>query len=91
LDLTSQKELAMQSSTRFADVGFAEAAVDGNRNTSWFGGGCTHTARTTDPWWTVPLPDRYIISQVTIYNRLVSFFTRQIYTVVKMKYRGAFP
>ena len=33
---------------------------------------CTHTddvPGTTDPWWSVPLPGRYVITGVHIYNR----------------------
>jgi len=69
LDLTHLSGLARQSSAFTSPT----RALDGDTN-GYFSSGksCSHTLKygSTDPWWTVPLQGRYIISQVNIYNRV---------------------
>ena len=45
-------------------------AVDGNRDTSWFSGSCTHTSfNDFSPWWRVDLLAVYHILTVRMVNR----------------------
>uniref|UniRef100_A0A8C7PMT3 Si:ch211-215k15.4 n=1 Tax=Oncorhynchus mykiss TaxID=8022 RepID=A0A8C7PMT3_ONCMY len=46
----------------------ASNAIDGNRDSHFYHGSCTHTDSQTNPWWRVDLLDTYITS-VTITNR----------------------
>ncbi|XP_050960134.1 fucolectin-like isoform X2 [Labeo rohita] len=57
-----------QSST-FPFFGLAKHAVDGNSNSNYFLGSCTHTFMEHSPWWRVDLGGVYKISRVTITNR----------------------
>ncbi|XP_073668795.1 uncharacterized protein [Paramisgurnus dabryanus] len=59
---------AVQSSTfdKFAD---ANHAVDGNRESIYTRGSCSHTAGEYNPWWRVDLKRIYRINRVTITNR----------------------
>ncbi|XP_063342611.2 uncharacterized protein LOC134636526 [Pelmatolapia mariae] len=58
-------------STRLTDnpVSAAHNAIDGNRNSEFSVGSCTHTNEQTNPWWRVDLLQSYIITSVTIFNR----------------------
>ena len=49
----------------------ADLAVDGDSSSDFYNNSCTHTALngSSDPWWSVPLPGRYLITEVHIYNR----------------------
>ncbi|XP_078664155.1 uncharacterized protein LOC144907226 [Branchiostoma floridae x Branchiostoma belcheri] len=49
----------------------ASRAVDGNTDTNFFSGTCTHTADAgeTDPSWWVDLGQSYMIARVVIFNR----------------------
>ena len=48
----------------------AGVAVDGNRDTSWFSGSCTHTSfNDFSPWWRVDLLAVYHIITVRMVNR----------------------
>ncbi|KAM9309956.1 uncharacterized protein KZ484_025880 [Pholidichthys leucotaenia] len=49
--------------------GAAYNAIDGNRESRFNYGSCTHTHGETNPWWRVDLLDSYIITSVTITNR----------------------
>ncbi|KAG9329454.1 hypothetical protein JZ751_004707 [Albula glossodonta] len=44
-------------------------AIDGNRDSHWHHGSCTHTANVPNPWWRVDLLKPYKIVSVTITNR----------------------
>ncbi|XP_075937416.1 uncharacterized protein LOC142938089 [Anarhichas minor] len=44
-------------------------AIDGNRDTNFHLGSCTHTDEETNPWWRVDLLDSYIVTSVIITNR----------------------
>lgn len=49
--------------------GYAERAIDGNRNGAYFDGSCSHTDGETNPWWRVDLLNVYRVSSVVITNR----------------------
>ena len=56
-----------QSSTGYG--GASSRAVDGNADTSWGSGSCTHTSTETDPWWRTDLEQELAIANVKITNR----------------------
>ncbi|XP_065051247.1 uncharacterized protein LOC135680930 isoform X2 [Rhopilema esculentum] len=56
-----------QSSTGFGGV--SSRAVDGNRNSQWGGGSCTHTNRDSNPWWRVDLGSPKQVKKVQLTNR----------------------
>ncbi|KAK7125199.1 hypothetical protein R3I94_019288 [Phoxinus phoxinus] len=58
---------AVQSST-WGGAG-AQRAVDGNRDSIWSGGSCSHTDADRDPWWRVDLGKAYEVTRVSITNR----------------------
>ncbi|XP_042584245.1 fucolectin-5-like [Cyprinus carpio] len=49
--------------------GDAEHAVDGNRDSNYAKGSCTHTKTEFNPWWRADLGNVYSISNVSISNR----------------------
>uniref|UniRef100_A0A8C1V652 Si:ch73-359m17.2 n=1 Tax=Cyprinus carpio TaxID=7962 RepID=A0A8C1V652_CYPCA len=49
--------------------GVAEHAVDGNRDSNYAKGSCTHTEAEFNPWWRADLGNVYSISNVSITNR----------------------
>uniref|UniRef100_A0A8C1PLC9 Fucolectin tachylectin-4 pentraxin-1 domain-containing protein n=1 Tax=Cyprinus carpio TaxID=7962 RepID=A0A8C1PLC9_CYPCA len=49
--------------------GDAEHAVDGNRDSNYAKGSCTHTKTEFNPWWRADLGNVYSISNVSITNR----------------------
>ncbi|XP_064410082.1 fucolectin-like [Latimeria chalumnae] len=50
-------------------LGNAINGIDGNHNSNYFLGSCTHTAIENNPWWRVDLLDVYRISRIVITNR----------------------
>ncbi|XP_048581662.1 fucolectin-6-like [Nematostella vectensis] len=56
-----------QSSTAWDGV--QSRAVDGNRNSAWVGGSCTHTDNEAAPWWQVDLETTKSIAEVLIVAR----------------------
>ncbi|XP_067249145.1 fucolectin-1-like [Chanodichthys erythropterus] len=58
----------VQSSTD-SFLGSAKHAVDGNSNSNYAHGSCTHTNSEHNPWWRVDLMGVYSINKVTIANR----------------------
>ncbi|XP_078108279.1 uncharacterized protein LOC144519184 [Sander vitreus] len=57
-------------SNHFADMyGFAHNAIDGNRESDYKAGSCTHTIEQTSPWWRVDLLESYIVTSIIITNR----------------------
>nr|XP_023009812.1 uncharacterized protein LOC101464769 [Maylandia zebra] len=56
---------AVQSSNNDS-LGFADKAVDGNRDSSYQRGSCTLTTSQSDPWWRVDLKKVYTIGAVLI-------------------------
>ena len=62
---------AWQSSTAWEGTE-AYKAIDGNTNTDWSGGSCTHTAGEDKPWLAIDLGEaaaHKVVSAVTIFNR----------------------
>lgn len=49
--------------------GTAGKAVDGNANSAWSAGTCTHTKYEWKPWWEVDMGKVYYISAVKVTNR----------------------
>eukprot|EP00058_Branchiostoma_floridae_P007194 XP_002592682.1 hypothetical protein BRAFLDRAFT_67120 [Branchiostoma floridae] len=63
---------AFQTTTFYDVNGVASHAVDGNTDTSYGSGSCTHTANTPgedNPTWWVDLGQSYVIGRVAIFNR----------------------
>ena len=56
-----------QSST-YAN-GKSSRAIDGNTDAEWSGGSCTHTLRTSNPWWRVDLQQDVNVYSVQVWNR----------------------
>ncbi|XP_046886069.1 uncharacterized protein LOC124474171 isoform X2 [Hypomesus transpacificus] len=52
--------------------GFANNAIDGNRNGVYEDGSCTHTKATINPWWRVDLLKTYRVFSVTVTNTVNS-------------------
>ncbi|XP_059361778.1 uncharacterized protein LOC132100117 [Carassius carassius] len=59
---------AVQSST-YSNLAAAQNAVDGNRESMYALGSCSHTNGDRDPWWRVDLLDVYRVTRVSITNR----------------------
>jgi len=49
--------------------GISRRAVDGNTNTNYGGGSCTHTRAESEPWWRVKLKKETAIESVQVWNR----------------------
>lgn len=60
---------ALQSST--SSGGVASRAMDGNTNTDWGGGSCTHTngGGPGTEWWSAQLDFHSIVTKVTLHTR----------------------
>ena len=59
--------MADQSST--FEGARAHRAVDGNRDSNYFRGSCSHTDADRNPWWRVDLGEAYKVTRVSITNR----------------------
>ncbi|XP_068592337.1 fucolectin-1-like [Cebidichthys violaceus] len=44
-------------------------AIDGNHDSNFDAGSCSHTAEQTNPWWRVDLLESYIVTAVIVTNR----------------------
>ncbi|XP_030249917.1 fucolectin-1-like [Sparus aurata] len=53
-----------------AVFGAAYNAIDGNRESHYGAGSCSATSVQTNPWWRVDLLESYIITSITITNRI---------------------
>ncbi|XP_068136066.1 uncharacterized protein [Hyperolius riggenbachi] len=60
---------ASQSSTYDGGISTANKAIDGNLDTNYHSGSCTHTNDDVSPWWRVDLLQPHKISTVVITNR----------------------
>jgi len=56
-----------QSSTGYG--GYSKRAVDGNTDTNYKAGSCTHTHFDQEPWWKVDLEKSQAVGAVQIWNR----------------------
>ncbi|XP_078506110.1 fucolectin-4-like [Lissotriton helveticus] len=50
-------------------LGLAINAIDGNQDTNYYHGSCSHTDDEYGPWWRVDLLHQYYISSISITNR----------------------
>ena len=65
-------QLTFQSTTaeRWYDHdGESSKAVDGNKNTAYCKGSCTHTLEDNNPWWAVDLLWSHLVGEVHLTNR----------------------
>lgn len=60
---------ATQSSLKHGSSGAARNAIDGNRESRFQHGSCSHTATEANPWWKLDLLESYIITSINITNR----------------------
>ncbi|XP_068592334.1 pentraxin fusion protein-like [Cebidichthys violaceus] len=60
---------ATQSDRPVEPLGAAYNAIDGNRDSNFFAGSCSHTVEQTNPWWRVDLLESYILTSVIVTNR----------------------
>ena len=70
---TSSVNLALsKSASQSSDYGnaYPVRAVDGNADSDWSSSSCTHTYKTTDPWWRGDLGSSQHVSEVFIVNRI---------------------
>ncbi|XP_042279121.1 uncharacterized protein LOC121905160 [Thunnus maccoyii] len=49
--------------------GAASNAIDGNRESNYKAGSCSHTTAQTNPWWRVDLLESYVVTSIIITNR----------------------
>ncbi|KAM8734635.1 fucolectin-6-like [Acanthopagrus schlegelii] len=61
--------VATQSARYGNEYGAAYNAIDGNRESDYRAGSCSHTTEMRNPWWRVDLLESYIITSITIVNR----------------------
>ncbi|XP_006811252.2 uncharacterized protein LOC102806301 [Saccoglossus kowalevskii] len=67
LENIGRNGIASQISTGYR--GLASYAIDGNDNSIYYRGSCTHTSAHLNPWWKVDLGETYDIFKVVITNR----------------------
>uniref|UniRef100_A0A8C2WE83 Si:ch211-215k15.4 n=1 Tax=Cyclopterus lumpus TaxID=8103 RepID=A0A8C2WE83_CYCLU len=60
---------ATQSDRRVDALGAAYNAIDGNRESNYLAGSCTHTVEQSNPWWRVDLLQTYTVTSVIVTNR----------------------
>ncbi|XP_049335301.1 fucolectin [Astyanax mexicanus] len=53
----------------YSAFGHAYNAIDGNPNSNYHDGSCSHTSTQNNPWWRVDLLYKYKITSITITNR----------------------
>ncbi|KAM6949149.1 fucolectin [Aplochiton taeniatus] len=53
----------------YAGFGDARNAIDGNRDSNYRHGSCSHTNMQPNPWWRLDLLDTYVITSIVITNR----------------------
>nr|XP_033496815.1 uncharacterized protein LOC117266009 [Epinephelus lanceolatus] len=60
---------ATQSNRYVHAFGAASSAIDGNRESNFHSGSCTHTVEQANPWWRVDLLESYIVTSIVVTNR----------------------
>uniref|UniRef100_UPI0037E8C1F0 fucolectin-1-like isoform X2 n=1 Tax=Semicossyphus pulcher TaxID=241346 RepID=UPI0037E8C1F0 len=60
---------ATQSGRYLHSFGAAYNAIDGNRESVFDAGSCTHSSEQSNPWWRVDLLEPYIVTSIIITNR----------------------
>ncbi|KAK7878044.1 hypothetical protein WMY93_031294 [Mugilogobius chulae] len=53
----------------YEKFGDASNAINGNRDSDWAHGSCSHTGTTNNPWWRVDMREPFMITSITITNR----------------------
>uniref|UniRef100_A0A3Q0TDY7 Si:ch211-215k15.4 n=1 Tax=Amphilophus citrinellus TaxID=61819 RepID=A0A3Q0TDY7_AMPCI len=69
--LFAGENLALQgkaTQSSLYEFGFAYSAIDGNRNSKWEEGSCTHTNNNISPWWRLNLRKTHKVFSVKIVN-----------------------
>ena len=67
-----KENLAYQKDTVQSSIawpGVSSKAVDGNSNTNFNDGSCTHTLNEKQPWWRVDLGNVELVNEVYVVNR----------------------
>ena len=67
VDIPLKGKPTAQSSTGYG--GASARAIDGNTNTIWGGGSCTHTNTDNPAWWSVDLQSTTNVDSVTVLAR----------------------
>ncbi|KAG9462682.1 hypothetical protein GDO78_023328 [Eleutherodactylus coqui] len=70
IDIARNGSASQISNLQLPKMGYAKNAIDGNKDTTYHDGSCTHTTQTPNPWWQVDLKQVYNISKIIITNRL---------------------
>ncbi|XP_068425886.1 uncharacterized protein [Clinocottus analis] len=60
---------ATQSERIVHSSGAAYNAIDGNRESDYHAGSCSHTVEQSNPWWRVDLLESYIVTSIIVTNR----------------------
>ncbi|TNN22413.1 Fucolectin [Liparis tanakae] len=67
---------ATQTTRLDHNFGAASSAIDGNRDSNFFSGSCSHTNTKDNPWWRVDLLESYIVTSIIVINRGDSYSYR---------------
>ncbi|XP_030045990.1 uncharacterized protein LOC115460340 [Microcaecilia unicolor] len=68
----SEKNIALTGEATQISVdynGFANLAIDGNSNTNYYKGSCSHTSFYLSPWWRLDLKRSWKIGSIVVVNR----------------------
>ncbi|XP_066434343.1 fucolectin-3-like [Eleutherodactylus coqui] len=63
-------EATQISDLQLPTMGYANKSIDGNKDTTYKVGSCSHTIHTSNPWWQVDLKKVYSISKVILTNKM---------------------
>lgn len=69
--ISAGENLAIQgkaSQSSLFEYGFAYNAIDGNRDSKWEHGSCTHTNNDVSPWWRLDLGKTHKVFSVKVTN-----------------------
>uniref|UniRef100_A0A3Q1H7V8 Fucolectin tachylectin-4 pentraxin-1 domain-containing protein n=1 Tax=Anabas testudineus TaxID=64144 RepID=A0A3Q1H7V8_ANATE len=72
------ENVALRGKTLDNSFGAAYNAIDGNRNSEYGAGSCTHTTEQTNPWWRVDLLESYIVTSYSTNYPLSLFLSRSL-------------
>ncbi|XP_077989192.1 uncharacterized protein LOC144443540 [Glandiceps talaboti] len=70
-------------SSNYGDA-YASRAVDGNANSAWSGGSCSHTNSDQNAWWRVDLGKEYPVDHVIVTNRMDCCHDRFLHAEVRV-------
>ncbi len=70
---SGQRNLALNKpayqSSDYGSTALAGKAVDGNADSNWASGSCTHTKKEQGAWWAVDLQAEVTVNSVKVTNR----------------------